>query len=241
MSTAHFVGIRVRRLLWVGIAVLGLLILLAAATAQPLSSQGYSLAEIGLDDYQFVGRIDQDGTEFIGYGYLYDVQGIPPTELFSNPLNVSEATAHLTYYATATLSARAVITDAVRAIFALDSVGEVTYYYQSYPSASFDNPQSFAYGTAVTTAAVRFQDILSVQAPNRGRSVGNGEFAVTTAEAFSLGGEMVRFGRVGRVYQVSTLGDAVRTDPVIPQSSVLLAGNAVHSGFLQTFLPYLTK
>ena len=245
MSQALFPTARVRRsLIVVGVALL-LLTLLLAATGQRLASQG-GIKEIGVGDpglgaFQFAGHIDQDGTDFTGYGYLYAVDGLTPLQISSNPLNASETTAHFTYYATATLSARAIVTDAVRGIFALDSVGTITYYYQATPSADFSDPQSFALGTPIATAAVKFQDILNVQSPNRGIAVGNGEFAVQTAVPFNLGAETVRFGRPGLVYRASTFGEGLRTDPITPKSSVLLAGSAVHSGFQKTFLPAVSS
>lgn len=232
---------RIRKAVWIGTATVALLIVLIVSTRQQLSSQGNDVTEIGLGAYQFVGRIDQNGTEFTSYGYLYDIQGVPPGDLFSDPLNASEATAHFTYYATATLSSRAILTDAVRGIFAIDSVGEITYYYQETPYATFDDPESFALGTSITTASTQLQDILTVQGPNRGLATANGEFVVLTATPFTLNDETVRFGRSGRVHRISTFGDAVRTDAVIPQSSVLLAGSAVDSGSRQAFLPYVTN
>ncbi len=241
MSNAYSTFNRSRRLFWVVAVALGLLITLLMATGQQLYSHGDTTREIGADAYNYVGRIDQDGVNFVGYGYLYDMQGLAPNELFSNPYNPSETTAYFTYYATATLSSRAVVTDPVRAIFALDSVGEITFYYQSYPSASFENPESFANGTPIANASVHFQDILSVQGPNRGISVGNGEFAVLTSAPFTFGEETLRFGHPGLVHQVSTFGDALRTDPIIPQSSVLLAGNAIRSSFPHTFLPSIAR
>lgn len=228
-----------RRLLWVGIAALGLTILLLVVTGQELHSQGDSVTEIGSGSYQFVGRIDQEGLNFTAYGYVYDVEGVDPEELFSGStaLNASESTAHFTYYATAELTSRAVITDTDRSMFPLNSVGEITYYYQDPPSASFDDPQSFIQGTAVTTATIRMQDILTVQGPDRGLAVGNGELSVSSVEPFTFGGETVRFGRPGKSYRISTMGDAVRTDPDIPRSSVLLAGDAASTPFWQNFLP----
>jgi hypothetical protein len=231
----------VRKVLLSAGMTLALVSLLLIAASQTLSSKEVTVTGIGMGSYQFAGRIDQDGLAFVGYGYLYDVQGIAPQALFSDPLNPSESTAYLTYYATATLSSRAVVTDSTRGIFALDSVGEITYYHQATPTASFDNPASFAYGTPVTTATVRFQDVLSVQGANRGLAAGNGEFAMLTAEEFTLGGQTVRLGLPGRAYQVSTWGDAVRTEAVIPQSSVLLAGSAVASPTRQTYLPFVTR
>ena len=229
------------RLRRVGIAALALAILLLLFTGQKLYSQGEAVTEIGSGTYQFVGRIDQEGLDFTSYGYVYDIEGVAPQALFSDAdaVNASEATAHFTYYATAELTARAVITDSARAIFPLDSVGEITYYYQDSPSASFDDPQSFMQGTAVTTATVRMQDILTVQAPNRGLAVGNGVFSVMSAQPFTFAGETVRFGRQGKSYRISTMGDAVRTDPLIPESSVLLAGDAASVPFWQSFLPVI--
>jgi hypothetical protein len=227
MSIARINLIRKRHQFWLGIITLGLLVLLSGATARQLHSQGKSVTEIGSGTYQFVGRIDQVGTQFTAYGYLYDIEGLSPNQLFSDPSNPSETTAYFTYYATATLSSHAVLGDAVRAIFALDSVGEITYYYQSTPAASFDDPQSFAYGTAVTKATMQLQNILTVQGPSRGLANGSGELTVLSADRFTFGGENVRLGHSGKVYRVSTFGDAVRTDPNIPVSSVLLAGDAV--------------
>ena len=217
-------------------------LVLVAIMGQTLYSQGSTAREVGTDKYQYAGRIDQDGLEFTGYGYIYDLQGLAPTALFSGPYNPSEATAYFTYYATASLTSRAVVTDAVRGIFALDSVGEITFYYQSSPSADFGNPESFANGTPIATATIGFQDILSVQEPNRGLSIGNGQFSTWTSEPFTFGAETLRFGHPGTVYQISTFGDALRTDPTIPQSSVLLAGNARRLNFLQqVFLPSVSR
>jgi len=238
MSKALSIINRSRRIIGAFVITLVLVVIMG----QTLYSQGSTAREIGTDTYQYAGRIDQDGLEFIGYGYIYDMQGLAPTALFSDPYNPSEATAYFTYYATATLTSRAVVTDAVRGIFALDSVGEITFYYQSSPSATFGDPESFANGTPIATAAINFQDILSVQEPNRGISTGNGQFSMLTSEPFTFGAETLRFGHPGIVYQISTFGDALRTDPIIPQSSVLLAGNARRLNFLQqVFMPAVSR
>ncbi|MFW6097959.1 MAG: hypothetical protein ACOC9Z_07775 [Chloroflexota bacterium] len=238
MFNTRIAGISLRRLFWIGVIVL-IPILLLLAGGQELHSQENQVDEIASENFQFAGHIDQDGAEFTAYGYVYDIEGIAPQELFSDsdPVNGSEETAHFTYYATADLTSRAVVTDAVRGIFALDSIGEITYYYQESPAASFDDPDSFAQGTAVTTATTDLQDILTVQEPNRGLAEGQGEITVLSVEPFTFGGETVQFGRPDKIYRVSTFGDAVRTDPVTPESSVLLAGDAAHIPFWQSFLP----
>lgn len=237
---------KLRKLIMISLIGVGLTALLLTATGAPLSSQGEAAREIGVGApgtnlYQIAGRIDQDGFSFTGYGYLYDVQGIDPAELFDDPFNTSETTAHITYYATATLTSRAIVTDVVRGIFALDSVGDITFYYHETPSASFDDPESFTDGIPIATATARFQDILNVQSPNRGIAVGNGHFTFTNVESFTFGEETVRFGRLGMVQRVTTFGEGLRTDPFIPRSTVLLAGNAVDTGFRQTFLPTITN
>lgn len=239
MSFVSFGKTRKRSVLVAAIVAVGVLALLLAVTGEKLYSQDEPVSEVAANGYQFVGRIDQDGPEFTAYGYIYDTDGVAPADLFSDgdPINSSESTAHFTYYASASLTSRGVITDATRAIFALDSVGEIVYYYHETPSASFADPDSFTEGTPVTTATVRLQDILTVQAPNRGLAKGTGEISVLSADSFTFDGETVRFGRPGKSYRVSTFGDAVRTDPDIPLSSVLLAGDATHIPFWQQFLP----
>lgn len=241
MGTPHF-----RKLILVGFVGFGLLALLLTATGLTLRSQGETAREIGVGErgtnlYQFAGQIEQDGFEFTGFGYIYDVQGMDPSELFDDPINTSEKTARITYHATATLTSRAIVTDATRGVFALDSAGIITFYYQETPSASFDDPDSFANGIPIATATLRMQDILNVQSPNRGVAVGHGDFTITSVESFTFGEETVRFGRPGAVQRISTFGEGLRTDPITPRSTVLLAGNAVDTGFRQTFLPNVTN
>lgn len=221
-----------------------LLVLLFVATNWRLLSKSDSVTAAGVsipevNGYEFIGRIDQNGPDFTGYGYLYFIDGLDATDLFSNPLIGDETTARFTYYATATLSARAVLTDATRGIFALDSVGTISFYYQPTPSATFSNPLSFAGGTQIAVAEMRYQDILNVQGPNRGIAVGGGEFTILSSTPFSIGAESYIFGSPGQIQYVSTFGEGQRTNAVVPISSVLLAGNAVTSRPRQLSLPVI--
>lgn len=241
MSNAKVGVAGLRKLFWSVALSVPLLVLFLVATGWQLSPQN-SITEVGIDipemnGYEFIGRIDQEGTEFTAYGYLYYVHGLEQNQVFSNPLNPSETTAHFTYYATATLSSRAILTDAVRGIFALDSVGTINFYHQATPSATFTDPLSFAGGTSIATASLRYQDILSVQSPNRGLVMGNGEFTQLTADSFTIGTETYNFGRPGMIQYISTMGEGLRTDPTIPRSSVLLAGNATSARQRQVSLP----
>lgn len=129
------------------------------------------------------------------------------------------------------------MTDAVRDIFALNSAGYITFYYQETPSASFDDPESFTDGIPIATAMLRLQDILNVQSPNRGVAVGNGDFTITSGEPFTIGDETIRFGRPDVVQRITTFGEGLRTDPITPCSTVLLAGNAVDTGVRRPIYP----
>jgi hypothetical protein len=181
--------------------------------------------------------VDQDGTQFTGYGYLTSIRGLEIGQISTNIFTVSETTAHFTYYATATMTSRAVISN----LFVLDSVGLITFYYHVTPTATFTDPLSFAGGAPIATAAVDFQDILLVQAPNLGLATGMGDFTLLTVAPFTLGAETYQFGRVGMVQRVSTYGQGTRTEPVLPRSFVVLAGNAVDTGQRQLFLPQFSN
>lgn len=191
----------------------------------------------GRNAYEVIGRIDQNDLNFTGYGYLTYIRDLNNAEIFTNPLNPSEDTARFTYAATATLTSRAVLTD----VFTLNSQGTVTFYFtQSPPDRSFDNPSSFAIGTPIATASVRYQDILLVQSPNKGLATGVGEVTQLNAPAFTLNGQSYQFGQPNLLFRLSTIGNATRTNIDPPISFVLLSGNAVTSG-QQTFLPLTSK
>lgn len=198
-------------------------------------------ARPGLNGYEFIGKIDQEGINFVGYGYIYAMRGLETSQMFTDPLNPSEATARFTYYATSNLTARAILTDAMRGLFTLNSTGTITFYLQPSPSATFTDPLSFAGGVPIAVASLRYQDMLNVIGPNRGLVVGSGEFIQSSATPFTLSGNSYRFGREQMIQRISTYGDAVRTDAIIPRSSVLLSGNSVDTGQRDTFLPQIRR
>ena len=78
-----------------------------SSAASPIEV-GSALA--GQNAVEYVGRVDQDGANFASYGYLTHINGLTDTLLFSGtfPL-VNEANARFTFYATATLTSRYVI------------------------------------------------------------------------------------------------------------------------------------
>jgi hypothetical protein len=218
--------------------LVALLVIAATWQLESASAASTVLAEAppGFNAIEFVGRADQNGADFVSYGYLTYVRGLNNSQLYTNPAAPSEATARFTFYTTATLTARAVIST----VFALDSAGITTWYYNPTPAASFANPASFANGAAIATGNVRYQDILNVQGPNLGIATGAGEMVQTTAASFQLGGQTYQVGAPGWMLRLATTGEGHRTDPVAPKSFVFLAGNAVVTG-QNAYLPAVQR
>jgi hypothetical protein len=227
------------------VAVLALIVLAVSLVSQKSVVAAPTDIEVGTSQgliaSEFVGRVDQNGTNFTAYGYLTHISGLTDTLLFSttNPSLANETNARITYYATATLTARSVISS----VFVIDSVGVTTYHFNGVPNASFGNPSSFNSGVPIVTATIRYQDILNVQAPNLGIATGTGEFTQNGLASFSLNGQTYRVGRVGMVQRIVTTGEGTRTDPVTPKSFVVQAGNTVITVLpgAQTFLPVISR
>jgi hypothetical protein len=194
----------------------------------------------GQNAVEYVGRVDQDGANFISYGYLTRISGLTDTLLFSGtfPL-VNETNARFTFYTTATLTSRYVISS----VFVIDSVGTTVYYYNPSGGAHLSDPASFAIGQPIVTATVRAQNILNVQAPNLGVSTNLGEFAQTGASSFVLDGQTYQLGRVGLMERLFSTGEGTRTNAVIPQSFTVLSGNAIVTGLpgQQSFMPIIIR
>jgi hypothetical protein len=182
----------------------------------------------GQNAFEFVGRADQDGSKFVSYGYLTRINGLAQSMLFttSNPLSTTETTARFTYYATATLLTRNVISG----VFVLDSVGMEVIYLNETAGARFSNPASFTSGTPIFTATIHYQDILNVQAPNQGIANGFGEVTQTGIAPFTLGGQTYHLGRQDLMLRTTTIGEGTRTDPLTPKAFIILSGNSVVSG-----------
>src|SRR3712207_1235010 len=78
----------------------------------------------GANAFEFVGRIDQDGPTFTGYGYVTHVDGVEDRRLFgSAPLAASERTARLTFRFRTRADSRANL----REVFAIHSTGTIEF------------------------------------------------------------------------------------------------------------------
>jgi hypothetical protein len=197
----------------------------STASSPPGIELGVPLA--GQNAVEFVGRADQTGPNFVGFGYLTRIYGLTQTLVFTSPIINSEATAHFTYYATSTLSSRSVISG----VFVVDSIGTIVYYYHATPSASFADPQSFATGIPILTATVHYQDVLNVQAPNLGIASGDAEIVQTDVAPFTLSdGKTYHMGRVGLTGRSYSTGEGTRTNPVLPASFVVMSGYQLVTG-----------
>jgi len=180
----------------------------------------------GKNAYETVGRIDQNGGSFIGYGYLNHVSSLADNIAFSDPINHSETTAYFTYFVTSTLTSHSVITS----VFIIDSVGYLRIFYNPTHTASFTNPASFAAGTLIAKSKVRGQDILNVQSPNKGVATGFTEDEQILATPFTINTQDYQFGEVGLLERGFYTGEGTRTDSVTPKSFVIGSGNTVVTG-----------
>jgi hypothetical protein len=238
------------------IVCVGLAIAALALTAFVMSGQAAPAATAtevgsavgGVNAVEFVGRVDQDGSNFVSYGYLTHLSGLTDTLLFSGTIPfVNESNAHLTFYTTATLTARNVITGAFNSItssvFMIDAAGTTVYYYNATPGAAFANPDSFKSGVPVLTATVRSQNILNVQAPARGVGTNFTEFTQTGVSPFTLNGQPYQIGRVGILERLFSTGEGTNTDPITPKSITLVAGNAIVTGLpgQPNFMPIIVR
>ena len=87
---------------------------------------------------------------------------------------------------------------------------------------------------------IRYQNILSVQAPNQGVSTGIGEFVQETAYPFTLGGSAYQFGQPGLVERMTTFGEAARLRASDPEVVCGVGRECCRLG-RQVKLPYVSK
>jgi hypothetical protein len=209
------------------VCLLAVIVVLTLATRNNLAAQSAAeevgVAAAGQDAIELIGKIDQDGLAFKGYGYLTYISGVPDDQMFTDPINRSEATARFTFASSAQMTARSVI----ETIFVLNAAGSTTIYFNEKPGASFEDPNTFAAGTPIAVSSERWQNIISVQAPDTAIATGVSEFTETTVNPFTLNGEQYQLGHVNLTLRFSYTGQAKRTDKILPRSTIVIAGNAV--------------
>lgn len=212
--------------LFIAIVIITLLLVLNIQITHAATPQEVGIPPAGQNAIEIIGKIDQNGLAFNGYGYLTRINGIPDDQMFTDPLNHSEATAHFTYASTANLTARSVI----EKLFVLDAAGSTTIYYNDKPIGDFKDPKSFAAGTAIATANERWQTVINVQSPDTGIATGMSEFTETSATPFTLNNTDYQFGHTNLVLRSSFTGEGNRSDKILPKSIIVIAGNATAAG-----------
>lgn len=206
-----------------GMAALGLPELAAARTRARVASGPTDRRGVG-----FVLRIDQDGPNLIGIGYLTRVQRMTASDLFtktpptssSDPLASDPSIARLTCHATATIESIAKLEDEITATGNVD----VRIYHREYGGATFDDPGSFAGGTEIAAFAGTFQNGLAVTTPNHADVSLIADLSQKSAQGFSLGGRKLQFGHKGLPWGMQGHGRGLRTDAATPKSQLFLTG-----------------
>jgi hypothetical protein len=197
-----------------------------AAGAVVLPSAATRAAAEGSDGVavSFVGRIDQDALDLVGYGFPTSIEGIPIPALFGEAFDLTEAATRLSVTGTFTLERRAIRGP----VFDLDGSGTLAIRLLDAPGASFEDPATFTAGNVVAAYATRLHSTLTVIAPDTGVPVLSGELVQTVADDFSLDGAWYRIGSVGTTLSMSATGLGTRTDAEAPRAFLEVAAQLTH-------------
>jgi hypothetical protein len=199
--------------------------LLLSGRTRAADAEEVGVATGGANALELIGKIDQNGTGFNGYGYLTYISGIPDDQMFSDPTNRSETTALFTFASAGTLTGQSVL----ETIFVLNVAGSTTFYYNDTPKGDFKDPTTFAGGMAILVSTERFQNIINVQAPDTAIDTTISQLTETSATPFTLNGSNYQLGHVNLQMRLTYTGEGKRTDKVLPKSTIIFAGNGVVS------------
>lgn len=206
------------------VITVALTVALFAGTWQPSTAAttiDVGMPQPGQNSMEFVGIVDQDGLNFSYYGYVTYLAGASNSLLFTGPFTQTEDTARMTFYGSATMTERAIISN----VFNLNAAGTITFYFDDTPGADFDNPSSFIRGTAIATATTRFHNVLSVIAPNTGMATGVSELTQTATEPFEFNGQTYHLGRTGMQQRFTYSGFGTRLEPAAPRAIIIIAAD----------------
>jgi hypothetical protein len=195
-----------------GLATIGVMSPAAAgAQASTRAVAAPGAADVAMEVF---GSLSQVGNALTGYGFLTRVAGVPTASLFAGEAH-GEATARLTFFATATVDERFVRPT----LFSVVALGRLSVFLHPNGGGSFANPQSFAGGTHIATYAGRFVNRLTLIATNQAVNAMTGELQQSQAAAFTLARRRRRFGRRGLRLRLTATGPGTRnTDPTTPRA-----------------------
>lgn len=205
-------------------AAAALVTMLLGSTPASAADRGIvGVSQQGGNASEYIGVIQQNGPDFTAVGYLTHVHGVDPASLYTDPDVHTAATARFTF----TSDATAVSNANVGAVTQIGAIGTLRVFFNATGGADFANPDSFAEGTEIATLDARFNNILSVIAPNSGVADATVETTQLTARAFDLDGRQVRFGHPQLRQRMTLSGKATRSQVAPPVSTTEFAASAV--------------
>jgi hypothetical protein len=151
--------------------------------------------------FALVGRSVYAGDSVQMFGYLTDVIGLEPAQVFTDALP-SVQTARFTYVGEIPLTSSGSRGDVTE--FAGE--GTITIFYDEDAGAGWDDPGSFADGEPVAEFSLSLRDTLQLQAPAVGVVVGDERYRQEVAGEIVIGGEPYRFGQAGIEGRLRTVG-----------------------------------
>jgi hypothetical protein len=191
--------------------------------AAAASSSVVGTAAGGLTATEYIGVIQQTGSDFSTVGYLTYINGLDPADLYTDPNAPGASTARFTFSGSAILESRA----QVGAVTQLRAVGTLAIYFHEFGGATFDDPSSFASGTQIATFDTRLSNILVVIAPNQGVSSANADAKQQTAHWFMLNDKLLQFGHPQLIQRLTLSGGATRSQAEPPVSITEVAAYGV--------------
>jgi hypothetical protein len=194
-----------------------------AADAEAAASEN----EVGV-----IGRIDQEGPRFEGYGYVTHLGDVEDASLFAQEtggepeaVEASEESARLTFSFSTELTSRAIHPP----IFKTESEGTIDFYFNEQPAGNFDDPASFTEGERVAGGVLAVNATVSVFAPDSGHVTADGTFEQESLSSFELEDGSHELGEEGLEMRVSMTGQGELLDPELPRSVVDFSGDLTPS------------
>jgi hypothetical protein len=112
-------------------------------------------------------------------------------------------------------------------VFVATGVGTVDFFLDPDGGGDFGTPATFADGTRIARYSARFQNVLTVIAPDNAVIALEGELVQRQARLFVLEDRGYRLGRRRLHQRLSVQGLGTRTDATIPRAGFDVAGHIV--------------
>jgi hypothetical protein len=190
----------------------------AVAATKPVGLSPEARAAI-----EVIGTIEQDALNLTGFGWLTHVADLNDADLFTDPATTDASTARLRWHAEVTVMQRNLLPN----LFSATGKGDLRIFFDSDGGAQGDQPESFATGRLVARYSGRYQNVLTVIAPDQAVVEITGELKQREAKSFQIGGGKRQLGRVGLLQRLSASGPGSRSEPTVPRATFQVAGGIV--------------